>query len=43
MRRCSSKRPTLVFDSNLAGAPRHGDIEALIRSDVWEPVFASRV
>ena len=33
----------LVFDSNLAGVPRPDDIEALIRSHVYEPVYASLI
>ncbi|MEB3334507.1 MAG: NAD-dependent malic enzyme [Cyanobacteriota bacterium] len=33
----------LVFDSNLAGVPRPDDIEALIRSHVYQPIYGSLI
>jgi malate dehydrogenase (oxaloacetate-decarboxylating)(NADP+) len=33
----------LVFDSNLAGVPRPDDIETLIRSHVYQPIYGSLI
>jgi malate dehydrogenase (oxaloacetate-decarboxylating)(NADP+) len=33
----------LVFDSNLAGVPRPADLEAFVRSFVYQPAYSSLV